>query len=69
MVHMGAILMLHNQQNTSFTVDDLTALIIYSLLVMQFITSNGYSMIILGEGWKYLHKIAIYSVFIGFFVT
>ena len=69
MVHMGAILMLHDQQNRSFTVDDAAALIIYSLLVLQIITSNDYSMKILGKVWKYLHKIAIYAVFIGFFVT
>ena len=48
--HMVAILMLHNERGTWFTVDDAAALVIYSLLVLQIATSNHWSVRALGRG-------------------
>lgn len=67
--HMVAILMLHNERGTWFTADDAAALVIYSLLVLQIATSNHWSVRALGRGWRALHWVATYAIFIGFFVT
>ena len=67
--HMVAILMLHNERGTWFTVDDAAALVIYSLLVLQIATSNHWSVRTLGRSWRALHWVATYAIFTGFFVT
>ncbi len=68
-VHLLGIVLFFKASETWFTADDIAAIVIYVLIGLMAITSNTLSLQRLGGTWKILHKVGLYGVFVGFFVT
>ena len=69
LVHLVGIVLYFSVVDAWFTGEDAPAIIIYLLIGLMAITSNSLSMRRLKSGWRVLHKIGLYGVFIGFFTT
>ncbi|MFT6750970.1 MAG: sulfoxide reductase heme-binding subunit YedZ [Candidatus Azotimanducaceae bacterium] len=68
-IHMGAIILNYRVQDLWFSIDDGAALAIYFFLGLMVVTSNKMSARRLGKIWKWIHKVGLYALFAGFFVT
>lgn len=68
-IHLVGIVLHFEATDTWFNSGDLAAIIIYVLIGLMAITSNAISVRRLKGGWKILHKVGLYGIFVGFFVT
>lgn len=68
-IHLAAIVVYFNQVSQWFVAEDIPALAIYFFIGLMAITSNSISVRRLKSGWKVVHWIGLYGVFVGYFVT
>ena len=69
-IHLLAILAYFRVMNMVFlTAENIPAISIYVFMGLMVLTSNNYAQRRLKTGWKVLHKIGIYGLFVGFFTT
>lgn len=68
-VHLAGIVMHFRATGTWFNSEDFAAIVIYILIGLMAITSNTISVRRLKGAWRVLHKVGLYGIFVGFFVT
>lgn len=68
-IHLFAIVLHFNAIDAWFTPEDIPALLIYLFIGVMAVTSNSFSVKTLGTGWRVIHKIGLYGIFVGFFYT
>ena len=68
-IHLFAIVLHFNVIDAWFTTEDIPALLIYLFIGVMAVTSNSFSVKTLGTGWRVIHKIGLYGIFVGFFST
>lgn len=68
-VHLAGIMLHFKATDSWFDRGDAEAIMIYVLIGLMAITSNSLSVRRLKGAWKVLHKVGLYGIFVGFFVT
>lgn len=66
-IHLFAIVLHFNAIDAWYTPEDIPALLIYLFIGVMAVTSNSFSVKTLGTGWRVIHKIGLYGIFVGFF--
>ncbi|MBO6565038.1 MAG: hypothetical protein JJ956_09870 [Pseudomonadales bacterium] len=68
-VHLVGIIANYLAIDAWFSADDTAAIVIYVFIGLMAVTSNSFSVRQLKGVWRVLHKVGLYGIFIGFFVT
>ncbi len=69
-IHLLAIVVYMREINQPlFVAENIPAGTIYLLMFLMVLTSNNYAVRHLKGAWKVLHKLGIYALFTGYFVT